>query len=304
MPPSKPAYDTNWIFSNNSDVHVANHRDWFISFTLFETHFGPGKIKVNGIGNVALPTKNHPSRKGAASQGTLLLRDVLFAPSAMCNILGGPILDDYDVSFGNPGKFTEHKTGRCVGILDRVKLYRLRLRGQTPTQTSLDPSGVYMVHAFWPDKERVSWEECKTLSSSSTLDDDRLDAGGGALPLTTSEKIWLKDNYGNEFKFLRAHGLSIYKDDDREEGRSILRGMMMEETDDDHDDSHGSENSFLRELEENPMSHVADHHFSGNELDWIKAHYQHSGNFLLSHGLKPFEDEDCREGKEIVQGFM
>ena len=52
------------------------------------------------------------------------------------------------------------------------------------------------------------------------------------------------------------------------------------------------------------MSHVADYHFSEAQLDFIKKHYKHSGNFMLSMGLKPFDDGDCAEAKQIVQGFM
>ena len=143
-------------------------------------------------------------------------------------------------------------------------------------------------------------------SSSSTLDGPS-HTNDASRPLTSVEKKWLKDNYGGEFKFLRDYGLSIYKSEDRGEGRTILRAMMRD-NDSDHDsgpDSNdGSENSFLRELEEDPMSHVADYHFSEDELDWIKKHYRHSGNFLLCHGLKPFEDGDCQEGKAFVRACM
>jgi hypothetical protein len=35
-------------------------------------------------------------------------------------------------------------------------------------------------------------------------------------PYTDEEKGWLKREWGGEFKFLAAYGLSIYKDEDRE----------------------------------------------------------------------------------------
>ena len=121
-------------------------------------------------------------------------------------------------------------------------------------------------------------------------------------PLTKAEKKWLKDNSGGEFQFLREQGLSIHKEEDRQEGREIMKAMMEDEDIYGDDDEDG--NAFLRELEEDPTSHLADYHFSEKELDWIKKHYKHSGNFLLSFGLKPFEDEDCREGKSIVKSLM
>ncbi|KAG7002436.1 hypothetical protein G7Y79_00027g061280 [Physcia stellaris] len=125
-------------------------------------------------------------------------------------------------------------------------------------------------------------------------------------PLTAAEKQWLKAHHGDEYHFLREQGLSIYKEEDRAEGRSILRAFMEEDEDEaDPDDGNGEEeNQFLRDLEEDPTSHVADYHFSAKELEWIEAHYRHSGQFLLSYGLKPFDDEDCREGKAMVQQMM
>lgn len=45
---------------------------------------------------------------------------------------------------------------------------------------------------------------------------------------TAEEKAWLKKNWGGEYKFLRAHGLKIFKDEDREEGMEILRSIMAE----------------------------------------------------------------------------
>lgn len=51
----------------------------------------------------------------------------------------------------------------------------------------------------------------------------------GSAPYTSEEKQWLKDNFGDEYHFLLCYGLSIYKEDDREEGRAIARGMMAQD---------------------------------------------------------------------------
>ncbi|KAL8938401.1 MAG: hypothetical protein Q9216_003918 [Gyalolechia sp. 2 TL-2023] len=307
MPPSKPAYDVDWIFSNNSDVHVANHRDWFISYEPFVTTFDSGfsndaGVQVLGIGNVELPTKTHPTRNGAAHQGTILLRDVLYAPSALCNILGNPMSDDYScaiLSAAGPSKITAKDSGACVGLLDYNKLFRLRLRGQSAKQSSLDPESHYFIRANWPASERASWESFQA-GHRRQGPAASMAAGSGSTHLTHLEKKWLKDNYGSEFKFLRDYGLSIYKDEDRNEGRQILRAQMEEESEDDND----SLDSFQRDLEMDPSSHFADHYFSEDELDWIKASFGHSANFLLSYGLKFYDDEDCQEGKRIIRALM
>ena len=46
---------------------------------------------------------------------------------------------------------------------------------------------------------------------------------------TPAEKAWLNQHYGGEFHFLKSYSLSIYKDEDRQEGKAILKGLMDEE---------------------------------------------------------------------------
>ena len=155
MPPPKPAYDVDWIFSNNSDVHVANHRDWFMSYTPFPTKvttpFG-GDGPIEGIGDVQLPTHIEPTNSGVPGQESVLLRDVLFAPGANCNIIGIPIIEDYVVQTdfaANSGSIRSKTDGKLVGIFNFNKLLRLRLRGQSATQSSLDPKALYYMRANW-----------------------------------------------------------------------------------------------------------------------------------------------------------
>ena len=53
----------------------------------------------------------------------------------------------------------------------------------------------------------------------------------------------MKDNYGGEFKFLSSHGLNIYKDDHREEGRAIAQGYMKMDADNSAGSSSGGNNT-------------------------------------------------------------
>lgn len=152
---------------------------------------------------------------------------------------------------------------------------------------------------------------------------DHASTATGNPPYTQEEKAWLKKHFDGEFKFLRDYGLSIYEDEDREEGRRIARGCMESEVmesqvndgsersltttskeEDDEPEEEEEENKFLRDLEEHPESHAADYHFSENELEWIEKHYDYSSNFLMAYGLKFYDDEDCREGKAILQQLM
>lgn len=51
-------------------------------------------------------------------------------------------------------------------------------------------------------------------------------ANYGGPPLTAEERQWVKANFTDEFHLLQLYGLSIYKEDDRAEGRQIVREMM------------------------------------------------------------------------------
>ena len=75
---------------------------------------------------------------------------------------------------------------------------------------------------------------------------------------TAEEKKWLKDNYRDEFHFLRKQKLSIYKEKDREEGRLIARAMMEKESEaiNDKDEDEEEETDFLADLEADPVGHV------------------------------------------------
>lgn len=146
MAPPKPAYDVDWILSNNPNVHVTNHRDWFTSYMPFTTFVNPclsdaadasKGMKVLGIGDVALPTNIHSTQTGPANQRTILLRNVLHAPAFFCNIVGFPLGDNHEYSIGDSiadgisgGKIYTKTTRVCVALLEPVNgLLRLRIRG-------------------------------------------------------------------------------------------------------------------------------------------------------------------------------
>lgn len=178
------------------------------------------------MGDVSLPVKIHAGQTGAAAQGTIVLRDVCYAPAAVCNILGGPILHDYGVTISaTVGTVTDSKTGARAAILDNVVLTRLRLKGQSPTQSSLSQDSVYVIRAEMPEEEQTRWQAYKKQLAKNGKPAENT-------PYTVEEKQWLKENWKDEFHFLRAHGLSIYKEEDRAQGRSNVRAMMRADAED------------------------------------------------------------------------
>lgn len=328
MAPTGEAYNVDWIISNNSNVNVANHLEWFTTLTIFNTYVYNGfqkessmekyGVKVLGIGDVTLPVKTG-NGSGASSQGSLALHDVCYVPGSLCNIVGFPDLEDFIVNFS--GSILDPKTKAKVAIFDTKPLMKLRLKGQSPNQSSLDKGGVYFIRANLPEKESARWQAYKKQLAPKCSCDDKY---------TPEEKKWLKDNWQDEFHFLQAYQLSIHKEEDRAEGRRIVRALMQGDTDEEGQlytlfsfiiggdiahtsgtdetdggtDSDSDPDDFLRELELDPTSHAADYHFSEQELKWIKMHYQNATNFLYSYGLKFYDDDDCQEGKVILKELM
>lgn len=90
--------------------------------------------------------------------------------------------------------------------------------------------------------------------------------------------------------------------DDREQGRRIARAMMEQDyyneqsEADDYDENDAFEQSF--------EGHFADYHFRDEELEYIKDGWGDSESFMVSYGLKFFDDEDCAQAKRTVRDLM
>ena len=320
----------DWVFSNNSNVSVAKDRGWFSSYTPFTSRLGSlvgnVDIAVEGIGSIEIPVKLRNRRRNGQTHSTIRLDEVLHAPTSLCNILGHDFMSRYEIDMRVGGVFKDSE-GRSAGYFDEDKvLFCPKLSGPpvgpvtAPSlflRSNANSGRPMYINARWPDAERMSVYFDNLGSELSDL----YNTGARWLavkPYTDAEKVWLKQNYKDEYHFLLQHGLSIYKDEDREDGRAMARSLMAADdevpddskevsdgnNEDEEEEEEDDTDTFLAELEDDPTSHVADYHFSEKQLIWIKKYYKHSGNFLLSHGLKPFDDEDCREGRTIVEAMM
>jgi hypothetical protein len=232
MVPTGRAYDADWVFSCNSNVHVANDRGWFDSFTAFDTNLesiclDAKPTGVVGIGQVTLPVKSHRTRTGACYQRSLVLSEVLYAPRMICNVLGGPICEDYSVVCdASGGGLRDKSTGAYVAIFDATPLLRLRLKEQTCSQSSLDPNLMHVINVRWCAEEKARWGSYEARLHSRHTSRRSTKSFASVDRYATEERRWLRDNFGGESHFLQTHGLSIYRDEDREEGRAIARALM------------------------------------------------------------------------------
>ncbi|KAI4943944.1 hypothetical protein J4E91_009091 [Alternaria rosae] len=87
--------------------------------------------------------------------------------------------------------------------------------------------------------------------------------GQNAAPYTAEETTFLKKNYGSEYHFLIQHGLKIHNEEDREEGRAILRAIMREDEMSELEGSEDEEDDFDESQFE---SHQADYNFTERQL--------------------------------------
>jgi hypothetical protein len=161
------------------------------------------------------------------------VKNVLHAPTVLCNIIGQGIHQDYRVSI-HPSDNLSASTitdnhGRAAGYFkpfaeQGVRFIELRL-SDPPVGPELGPSPFdrnvrYMIHAVWSDTERQRFAARQELQTRLVAD---------ASSLTSAEKAWLQEHFESEFKFLCAYELSIYNEEDREEGRRILRALMSDD---------------------------------------------------------------------------
>lgn len=118
-------------------------------------------------------------------------------------------------------------------------------------------------------------------------DDDESDPEAGFADhlFDEIELDWIRSNFGTSTKFMNTHGLKLHRERDCEEARSLVRVSM-----------HGDESE--EELD------FADHIFVGKELDWVRANWRTSTNFMFSHGLKFHKSDDCAEARAIVRTSM
>lgn len=278
-----------------------------------------------------LPVKKSPNRCGPDAHGELILYDVLHCPGGVCNIIGLTtlFLESYGVTMGkSPNRKSsgniKDKEGKNVAYFDgKETLFQVKLSGP-PIGPVVGPhvlrEGIFVLTMRWSETERARWEIYKDKrdtkkASKEPQNESRLDGRASGqdqctifqTSLSNPENQWLKKYYGGEFHFLRDHGLNIHKEEDREEGRSLMRQLMSNDmiemeghVDEDEDDNDDDD----EESDEDLQGHVADYAFDEKCLEWIEKHYGNSERFMLCYGLKFYNDEDCQEAAQIARTLM
>lgn len=225
-------------------------------------------------------------------------------PDYLCNIIGQPLMstDGYNATLGLGTKSCgtiKDSQGKNVAYFDpKSPLFAIKVRcppnGPTLGPHALKKDVLYVLGCRWDAAEKRKWQEFKARNGIFT-------SGQNAASYTAEETAFLKKNYGSEFHFLIQHGLRIHVQEDREEGRAILRAVMREGEMSEDEESEDQEDVFDESEFE---GHQADYNFTDRQLGWIEKNYDNSEQFMMSYGLKFYDDEDLREAKVIVEAMM
>ncbi|KAI1098257.1 hypothetical protein F4804DRAFT_338386 [Jackrogersella minutella] len=233
-------FGPDWVLSNNSNAHCCADIGWFSEYTPFDTNYTDligSKLLAKGVGTVELSVKRSLHISGERAHSILRLTEVLYVPNAPANIVGNPIFEQYpDICFGHLGEIhgsIKDHNGEQVAymVLNKAGLLAFELSGPPigpqVGQSRLKAGINYILHVIWPDSERRRWKVFQANHiSGPSLSDLRGQAANESESYNPAEKQWLKHHYGGEFKFLLTHGLKIDKDEDREEGRRLLRALI------------------------------------------------------------------------------
>jgi hypothetical protein len=322
-------------------ISAAKDRGWFKTYTPFTSTvysiYGNRSLQVSGVGTVEIPTQPSPDRCGAASHYSLHLKEVLHVPDLLCNILGDLNGDGYDVSLGNYHEpatrgAIRHRQGGIVAYFDPTRpLYSVEvrgsglLRGRRLGPPALEWGVPYFLNCRWDPAEQQRWQDFKAWETHSMS--APIFVSDGRPPYKAAEKTWLKKWRISEFEFLRMYGLKMHDDEDRAEGRALVRGFMQDDLYDDlsndepatkriktfhkskqEEEEEEEEEQEVEEKEEQnePDTKVeqAKHGFSAAQLQWIDDTYGDIHDFMAAHGLYLHDDNDIREAKMNIDEMI
>ncbi|CAN9293372.1 unnamed protein product [Alternaria alternata] len=250
-------------------------------------------VPVLGIGTVEIPTKRSPNTSGVSSHASLLLHEVLHVPDFVCNIIGQPLwlTDGYNpiIKSGTKSKGTiKDSEGKNVAYFHPGSpLLAIKVRSPLDWPKlgphALKKDGLYVLCCQWDASEKQRWREFQAANGLST-------PGQNAAPYTAEETAFLKKNYGSEFHFLMQS----------RRRKAILRAIMQESDMSEDEDPDNEDDFDESEFE----GHQADYNFTERQLDWIEKSFGNSEQFMISHGLKFYDDEDLEEAKAIAEAMM
>lgn len=281
---------------------MARDRAWFKDdYVPYRTHFTNSQgeeLTAIGVGTVAITIKWLDGERTE-----FILRNVLHSLDVAWNIIGHPIIEDYYIDpielpyhiwkvtdKGSP--IARFRRWGNNAVLSFTKLPRGTIPGPDVPPTEK------ILAVYWPEIERDRFAELHRGHVDCMFD---------------SERAWLKENWGDEFRFLREHQLNMYNEDERREGTFIMKMAMAEESDRRQmrkERGYGDwieQRAFANEPElllDRINSHLAKRHLSDAEREWIDDRYGDLKTFLDWFRYRLYEPDEREEAKERLEWLM
>jgi hypothetical protein len=280
-----------------TDVSIAKTKNWFEDYTPFASEVKQShrktRLKVFGVDTVPLTVKT--SKKG---RKTILLRNVLHVPSAVCNVIG--LTEDMSDTIwcSSPPAMIRAADGLPILLCTvRFSLLIARLTSLAPkikTGTRIltsrkHPNNGCKIQYRWSDAEKARWESFHLQISVPNETDMQCP------PYTEAEKFWVKQNFGNEYNLLRLFNCSMFNEQDRTDVRELVRAEMAQEMGQDFEEQqmrHIIENMSFNEL------------FSSEEIDFIVEGWHDISNFMSTYGLDLAKPEYHDYAQYLVKALM
>ena len=263
---SVPCEPTEWVWGNETNTRICNDRSKFINYIPFKcfiyTGNGWDKATVEGVGAVAIEVKIILNRSGSDTHKRMTFGRVLYVPEADFNVMG--LTGGNQVKVQVRGKIarmyrSDDDQQPTVALFELVdELYRMRIMGvPRKNQTRIGKEALRVVN-IWPDTEQMRYmnalkrmytqhlradpaklrqyidgieskcfdliKQTPYLPAQSTRHELKLEP-----VLTQQERQWLKRHFKDEFHLLRDYGHKIYSEEDRSDGRRLLREFMADD---------------------------------------------------------------------------
>lgn len=305
----------DWVWSTMSNVSVAKDREWFTTYTPFDSTvcISGQNLAVRGIGTVNLNVKRHPVRAGRQNQGILPLRTVLHVPDATCNILAKiPNIDGQSCSVYI---FPARGESRSYSVIDGEEVEGHH-SGQRQQQMQLmkgcikDHKG-RMVAYFDPNHVlfalKLSGPPIGPITRESVLK-----ASPESLPISifaqwASDELdkWsLKREMQNLLADRPVHGDNS-DDDDDDATSTTLDTSDDEEADPDFVMGNGNSNVGPGPVPgTRKKQHPSDQRYTKEERQFLKRNWKTEWKFLKLYGLDMSDDKARDLGRDILRTMM
>ncbi|KAJ4414114.1 hypothetical protein N0V85_003286 [Neurospora sp. IMI 360204] len=296
----------DWVWSTMSNVSVAKDREWFTTYTPFDSTvcISGQNLAVRGIGTVNLNVKRHPTRAGRQNQGILPLRTVLHVPDATCNILAKiPNIDGQSCSVYI---FPARGESRSYSVMDgeEVEGHHNGQKQQNELMKGCikDHKGK-MVAYFDPDHVlfalKLSGPPIGPITRESVLK-----ARPESLPISIFAQ-WAADEL-DKWR-LKREMQNLLADRDVDGDSDDASSATLDTSDDeeaDPDFNMGNDDGSNNVGPGRPKENLDRHGYTKAERAFIKSHFKTEWKFLHLYGLRMEKDKDRELGRDILRAMM